>query len=189
MGWLSWLFGKRKEPDPVEQEVPRDADPLLAKAAHDSLETTAAPKCHFCGVASESGWLCPVCHAQWLSDPRRHLHPNRWDHRMAPTTAPSEFRTYRQEEALTEIAGINPLPESWDSKDSPAQQRIADYLDGLRRVLVPAIDGKSDLFLHLDIRMDEAKTWWNACDLDNYLHPLFSAACLDQSRFVLVSAA
>ncbi|HEY2412992.1 MAG TPA: hypothetical protein VGI40_12150 [Pirellulaceae bacterium] len=83
---------------------------------------------------------------------------------------------------------LKPLLASWDAKSAPSQIRLNAYLSELISALRPLPDSDEPLFLDFRIGVSDPKTLLIACDLENYLFPLFGTKWLPPGRFALVRA-
>lgn len=87
-----------------------------------------------------------------------------------------------------EVPVIKPQLASWDAKSAPSQIRLNSYLSELIPALGPLPTNDEPLFLDFQIGVGNPEKLLIACDLENYLFPLFGTKWLPPSRFKLVSA-
>lgn len=95
------------------------------------------------------------------------------------------LKFWRAGEVLAALTGIKPLLASWDAKTHPNQIRLQAYLDDIQQKLAE-LDG-DQLFLNLEVDVEQHKRLEKHHDLENYLTPLVDR--LGRNRFVLASAA
>jgi hypothetical protein len=96
--------------------------------------------------------------------------------------------TWRAGQCLFEARVEKPVLALWDAKNAPSQIRLTSYLSELIPRLGPLPSSDEPLFLDFQIGVSTPERLLVACDLENYLFPLFGAKWLPPNRFVLVSA-
>lgn len=90
---------------------------------------------------------------------------------------------------LRVVEGFRPMVAQWEKNTSPVQQRLYAYLDGLMTQLGPLTTSHSqNLFLDLEVDVENASRLERYYDLENYLTPLFGRRWIDPAAFVLVRA-
>ncbi len=99
------------------------------------------------------------------------------------------WKLWCKDTIIKEISGVQPLLASWEKSTHPAQQRLRAYLSELVGVIGLLPPEPAELFLHLNVDVQDSKRLLRHYDLENYLKPMFGRQWLDPSRFVLVSAA
>lgn len=98
------------------------------------------------------------------------------------------FLLYDQDIIYHRIEGFEPLVAQWEKRTHPAQIRLNKYLTWLTGEIRPQLNDRDDLFLHLEIDVQDPAKLLHQYDLENYLTPLFGKKWLNPSSFVLVSA-
>jgi hypothetical protein len=84
------------------------------------------------------------------------------------------------------VEKIEPLLASWERKEHPAQVKLQSYLDSLASVLGSVLQGRTGLFLHMDIDVQRPERLLHHYDLENYLTPVIHS--LGHAHFSFVSA-
>lgn len=97
----------------------------------------------------------------------------------------THWQFWRPGEVLAHIDGVQPLLESWNARDDPAQVRLQAYLDDLEARLSPLPEDQP-LFLQMEIDVGTPERVLHHCDLDNFLYPVVRR--IGWQRFRLAAA-
>lgn len=98
------------------------------------------------------------------------------------------YKLWYRGPVLKELRDFEPLLAQWEKSTHPAQIRLNDYLCRLKDHFLPLSSDSKELFLHMEVDIQEPERLLDQKDLENYLTPLFGSKCFDSSRFILVSA-
>lgn len=102
-------------------------------------------------------------------------------------TTDVEWKLWARGEVVHQVEGIKPLLASWEKSSDPAQVRLRAYLDDVTPQLLPLPEA-GQLFLHMDIDVEDSRRLLRHYDLENFLTPLFGSRWLPANRFSLVTA-
>jgi hypothetical protein len=98
-----------------------------------------------------------------------------------------KWSLWKKSEPLKTIEGIKPLLASWNRTTDPAQIRLQKYLNELEGVLGPIVAGHRDLFLDMEIDVEDRRRLLHQYDLENYLTPVVYRLGAQHFRFVCAS--
>jgi hypothetical protein len=104
---------------------------------------------------------------------------------ITPLLNTNSWHFWRKGEVTCQLEGLEPRLASWDAASRPSQIRLRAYLKQVADAL-GTLPESSNLFLHLDVDVQQPERLLRHYDLENYLTPLVHR--LGSHRFVLVSA-
>lgn len=96
------------------------------------------------------------------------------------------WRVWHSADLLYVLDNIDPVLDSWNRKDDPAQVRLREYLAALMSRVGPLPSGQP-LYLSLEVDVKVPDYLLRFHDLENYLFPLFRPGCFRPAQFMLVA--
>lgn len=96
------------------------------------------------------------------------------------------WQLWRNADVPYDLAGIDPVLDSWNRRDDPAQVRLRTYLSALMKRVGP-LPTDRPLYLSLLVDVKIPDHLFRFHDLENYLFPLFRTGAFRPAQFRLVS--